>query len=175
MDRSGCGSLSEGDIEAELMEFFGEAGGQALLVGALEVIGPKIAVIDAFLEHDVDGGEHGRGYRDDSLLGAAAGSEPVEQRLRIAGLDAHGRPGALDQQGLEPGCAMAHPRGAALACALVVAGAQAGPGNQMGRGRKAAHVKADLRQDDTDRMTLADTSLRPGIRLSRVRISRKGS
>src|SRR3954462_2984404 len=145
MDRSGCGSLSEGDIEAELMEFFGEASGKAVFVDSLEVVCSEVLVREASVEHDGDGGEHGGGHRDDGLLGAAAGSEPEEQRLRIAGLDPHGRPGGLDEQGLEPGGAMAQPRGAALARSLVILGAQAGPGNQMGRGWEAAHVKADLR------------------------------
>jgi hypothetical protein len=144
MDRSGRGPLSEGDIEAELMEFFGEASGKAVVVGSLEVVCSEVLVREASVEHDVDGGEHGCGHRDDGLLGATAGSEPEEQRLRIAGLLAHGPPSALDQQGFEPGCAGAQPRGAALARTLVILGAQAGPGDQMGRGREAAHVKADL-------------------------------
>src|SRR5215217_4788824 len=140
MDRSGRGSLSEDDIEAELTEFFGEASGKAVVVGSLEMVCSEVLVWEASVEHDMDGGEHGCGHRDDGLLGATAGSEPEEQRLRVAGLDPHGRPGGLNEQGLEPGGAMAQPRGAALARALIVAGAQAGPGNQMGRRRKAAHV-----------------------------------
>ena len=158
MDRSGRGSLSEGDIEAELMEFLGEASGKAVFVGSLEIVCSEVLVREASVEHDVNGGEHGCGHRDDGLLGAAAGSEPEEQRLRIAGLDPHGRPGGLDEQGLEPGGTVTKAGRAALARALVVAGAQAGPGDQMGRGREAAHVKPI-----SERMTLADTRLTPGI------------
>jgi hypothetical protein len=53
-----------------------EAVDEAMLVSAFEVVGSKVAIIDAFLEHDVDGGEHGSGYRDDGLLGAARISLP---------------------------------------------------------------------------------------------------
>src|SRR3954468_3520268 len=117
MDRSGRGSLNEGDIEAELMEFFGEASGKAVFVGSLEMVCSEVLVREASVDHNVNGGEHGCSHRDDGLLGATAGSEPEEQRLRIlriAGLDPPGRPGGLKEQGLEPGGAMAQPRGAAL-------------------------------------------------------------
>jgi hypothetical protein len=86
MDRSGGGSLSEGDLEAELMEFLGEASGKAVFVGSLEMVCSEVLVRETSVEHDVDGGEHGSGHRDDGLLGATAGSEPEKQRLRIVAL-----------------------------------------------------------------------------------------
>ena len=59
-----------------MLKFLGKAVGEALLVSALEVVGSEVAIVDAFLEHDVGGGEHGSGYRDDGLLGAAPISLP---------------------------------------------------------------------------------------------------
>src|SRR5829696_9596007 len=130
----GCGSLSEGDIEAELMEFFGEASGKAVFVDSLEMVCSEVLVGETSVEHDVDGGEHGCGHRDDGLLGATAGSEPEEQRLRIAGLDPHGRPGGLDEQGLEPGSAVTEASRAALARTLVILGGTGRPRRPGGPG-----------------------------------------
>ena len=73
MEPLGCDPLRWSDIEAELLKFLGKAVGEALLVSALEVVGSEVAIVDAFLEHDVDGGEHGSGRGDDGLLGAAGG------------------------------------------------------------------------------------------------------
>jgi len=67
---------SEGYIEAELMEFFGEASGKAVFVGSLEMVCSEVLIWETSVEHDVDGGEHRCGHRDNGLLGATAGSEP---------------------------------------------------------------------------------------------------
>src|SRR3954452_24515011 len=87
-NRPGGVHWREGDGVAELLERSHEAGGQALLVGALEVIGPEIAIGDTPGEHDVDGGEHGRGHRHDRLLGPAPRPQAIEQGAVIAGLPA---------------------------------------------------------------------------------------
>ena len=99
----------------------------------------------------MEGSQHGGGDRDDGLLGAAAGFEPVEEGVVVAGLDAHRRPGGLHQERLEPGGAVAQLRRATLARALVVAGAEPGPGDEMSGGWEAAHVKADLGHDHARR------------------------
>jgi len=72
----------------------------------------------------------------------------VEQRLQIAGFLAGSGRGALDEGGLEPGCAFAHAGRTPLASTLVVSRAQAGPRDQVPGGREAAHVAADLGKDD---------------------------
>src|SRR3954467_7972367 len=71
-------------------------------------------------------------------------AHPVELRLKIRPLRVLRRPGALDQVGLEPGGALAHPGRAPLAGALVALGAQARPGQEMSDGGETAHVQADL-------------------------------
>ncbi len=140
------------------MEFLGEASSKAVFVGSLEMVCSEVLVGETSVEHDVDGGEHGCGHRDDGLLGAAAGSEPEEQRLRIAGLDPHGRPGALDEQGLEPGGTVTKAGRAALARTLVILGPQ--PAQET---RWAGVGKRRMSKPISDRMTLADTLLTPGI------------
>ena len=86
-----------------------------------------------------------------AFLGAAPGAEPLELGVEVAVLLAHGGPGGLDEGGLQPGRALLQAGGAALAGALVLAGAEAGPGDQVAGGREAAHVEADLGEDDLRR------------------------
>ena len=83
----------------------------------------------------------------DGLPGAAPAAKPLELGVEVAVLLAHGRPGGLDEGGLQPGCALLQASGAALAGALVLAGAEAGPGDQVTGGGKAAHVEADLGEE----------------------------
>src|ERR1700730_16565501 len=71
-----------------------------------------------------------------------------ELGLQVAILLAHRRPGALHQRGLEPGGALAHAIGSALAGALVVARTHTGPGDELAFGREPAHVGADLGNDN---------------------------
>src|SRR6516162_10942846 len=96
----------------------------------------------------VGGGEDRGGDGTDRLFGAASGAQATKLCLQIAAVFAGGRPGALDQGGLEPGGALAHPVGPALARTLVVSGAETGPGDQMSDAREAAHIAADLGADD---------------------------
>jgi hypothetical protein len=57
----------------------------------------------------------------------------------------------LDERGLEPPATLAHADGAALARALVAAGAEAGPRHEVpGRG-KPRHVAADLGEQEVRR------------------------
>jgi hypothetical protein len=73
-----------------------------------------------------------------------------------------GRPGALDEHGLEPGSALAQSRLPALSGALVLARTEAHPGDQMAGALKAAHVEADLGENGERR------DLAPGIDSSRL-------
>jgi hypothetical protein len=83
------------------------------------VVGAEVPVGGAVLEHAVGGGEDRGGHRADRLLRPAAGAQAVELGLKVAGLPAARRPGALDECGLEPRRAPAQAGGAALAGALV--------------------------------------------------------
>src|SRR3954454_189077 len=102
-NRPGGVHWREGDGVAELLERSHEAGGQALLVGALEVIGPEIAIGDTPGEHDVDGGEHGRGLRCGSAVaGGARGAAPavkprwVDSNMRAPALAGLGQSGVRE-------------------------------------------------------------------------------
>src|SRR6266704_2373300 len=94
----------------------------------------------------------------------------MELGLKVAGLLTGGGPGALDEAGLEPGCALAHAIGSPLAGALVVPGTQTGPGDEMAIGGEAAHIRADLGHDGAG-AEVAD----PGIVVKMVIAARKGS
>src|SRR3954466_10464516 len=96
----------------------------------------------------IGGGQDGSRYGADGLLRSAAVAQALELSLEGAARFACAGPGALHQRGLEPRRALAQPGGAALAGALVIAGAEPGPGDQVARGREAAHVDADLGDDD---------------------------
>ena len=103
MKRSRSLPLGEGDGEAELVEFADELAGEALAIGALEVVGAEILIGRAAAEPPVDGGQDRGGDRDDRLVGPAAGAPTGEQGGQVAGFGAGRAPGDLDQEGLEPG------------------------------------------------------------------------
>ena len=64
--------------------------------------------------------------------------------MQVGGLGPGGRPGTLNEQGLQPRVALAGARRVALAGTLVAPRAEAGPGDQVTTRREAAHVGADL-------------------------------
>ena len=133
------------DIKSKLGELADETPGSRLGGAVIEVIGAEILVPSAVPEHVVDRGQHRSGTQ--RLLGATAAAQAIELGLEIAALLAGCGPGALDEHGLEPRGAFAQAGGPALARALVIARTKPGPGQQMGRARKAAHITPDLRQN----------------------------
>ena len=133
---------------ADLLKPSNQAIGGFTGIGAIKVRGAQVVPFGAIAQHVPGGGEHGSGHADDGLLDATAGPQPMELRLQVAALDLHGCPGGLHQRGLEPLATPAQPGGAALAGTLVIARAQASPGQQMRRGWEARHVNADLGHDD---------------------------
>src|SRR6266446_1920024 len=114
---------------------------------AIEVIGAEVAVgnprAQDVIRRDEDAVARGEG----GLLLAAAVREAGVLRAEIGPPAAAGTPAALDQQRLEPAVALAGLTRLPLAGTLIVPGADAGPGGQMGGGGKATHVRADLGQD----------------------------
>src|SRR5437867_5220716 len=101
-------------------------------ISAIEVIGTEIRVLDTVTQHEVGGGKHRGCDGEDGLLGAASGLDAEEQRVEVAVLHPHAGPGSGDQGGLEPGAALANPGRPPLARALVVAGTQSGPRDEVG-------------------------------------------
>jgi len=100
-------------------------------VAACEVIGSKVLVRDAVLKHMVGGGDHGGGYREDRLFGAAARASAVELALQVGVLDPHRCPSGGYQSGFKPSGTLAHTCGTTLAGTLVAARTQSGPGHQV--------------------------------------------
>src|SRR3954452_7565400 len=139
---------SDGACEAELGDLACEAADLGCGRGASKMVWAKILIEGAVAKHVIGGGQDGGCYGADGLLGSAAVAQALELSLKVAALFAGAGPSALDQRGLEPRRALAQPGGASLAGALVVARAEPGPGDQVAGGREAAHVDADLGDDD---------------------------
>src|ERR1700730_10892675 len=127
-----------GDLNgvAEVLQTHDEASGVDGFGPLVEVVRAEIAIELTADQHVVDAGQDRGGERAERLFGAAAGAQAVELGLEIAGLLAGGGRGALHEGGLEPRGPLAHPSRSALAGALVVFRAQAGPGDQVPGGRK---------------------------------------
>src|SRR3954451_5749428 len=119
------------NITAEVLKSFHKAtdGLGAILV--VEVVGAEVVVLGAVTKHMERGSEHRCGHGEDGLLGSAASLDAQELRSQVAGLHAYRGPGGGHQGGLDPGAALAHAGGSALAGPLVALGAQPGPGDQM--------------------------------------------
>src|SRR5215469_15416909 len=83
-----------------------------------------------------------------AFLAPRRAPQPMKLCLEIAGFLAGRGRGALNEGGLEPSGAFAHPGRAPLAGTLVVPRTQAGPGDQVRGGREAAHVAADFGEND---------------------------
>src|ERR1700693_4342588 len=111
------------------------------------MVGAEIVMFGSVFQHMIDRGEHRCGDGTDGDLWAALAAQAVELCLVVAVFFPAGSPRTLDEHGLEPGIALAQTRGFALAGALVLAGAQSGPGEQVTSGWEATHVEADFRQD----------------------------
>ncbi len=122
LGRNHAGRGGDGAGEAELGDLAGEVVGLPLGRALVEVGGPEVLVDGAVAQDVPDGGQDGGSDGADRLLRAAALAQALELRPEIAVLLARCRPGALHEGGLQPGRALAQPRGAALARALVTAG-----------------------------------------------------
>src|SRR5208337_2845057 len=112
------------------------------------MIGTEILMVRPILQHMVDRRQHRGGYGANGFLRSSPGTESLELRSVVAVLLSRRRPGALDEDGLQPGITLAQARGFPFAGTLVLARTHPGPCEQMSSGWKAAHVAADFRQND---------------------------
>src|SRR5215813_5356051 len=152
---AGSGGWLEGDLVAEGLELGDEAAGFAFGVQAGgEVAGSEFVVglsggQDVPADDDQGVGDHDDGFLLGSGTAVAAPFHdvPVVEGFEVA-VVADGRPGGLDQDRLEVLVAGAAAAGMAPAGGFVVAGAQAGPGGEMGGvGEVLGDVGPDLGQD----------------------------
>src|SRR5918993_3124340 len=148
LDRNRLDLRGDGAGEAELGDLACEGVGLLLGRTPLEVVRSEVVPEGAVAQHAPGGGEDGSGDGADRLLRSAALAQPPELRPEIAVPLPAGRPGALHEGGLQPGRAVAQAGGAAAGRALVFAGAETRPKDQVARAGKTAHVGADLGDDD---------------------------
>ena len=71
-----------------------------------------------------------------------------KKAMRVGVAAPDGRPGCLDEHRFQPRRTVADPRGAALACTLIVLRAEPGPGDQMSGTGEAAHLQPDFGDHD---------------------------
>ena len=136
------------------------------------MIGTEIVIEGAVLEHVVGGGEDRGGE------GAAPGAQAMELRLEVAAVFAGGRPGALDQGGLEPGGAPRFREGRRLRMRLDrrLPALSSFLGQRPAQETRCPTVGKRLMSPPISaRMTWALKSLTPGMVASRRTAVRKGS
>src|SRR5262245_61405074 len=134
-------------------------------------MGAEVLIFGSVLEDVIDGGEDGSGDGHDCLPCSTPRLDAVELSAQIAVLFADGRPGRLDQRGFQPGRTLAQAVGSALACALIVARTDAGPGDEMAVGGEATHVEPDFVEPDL-RIQSFDAR---GVEIERLTAARKGA
>src|SRR5262249_51649040 len=110
-------------------------------------VGAEVLVHGSVLEHVIDGRENRSCDGDDGFCRTAPCSDAVKLGVEVAVFRACRRPGALHERALEPGGAFAYAGRSALTCTLVVARADASPGDQVTAGGKSAHIGTDLGDD----------------------------
>src|ERR1700758_5485047 len=138
--------------ETELGELSDQTLGFGFGCAAVEVVGAKVAMRCAGLQHVVDGGEERSSHSADRLLRPAPAAQAMELRAVVAVLGAFGGPGTLHEHGLKPRSAFPQARGFSFAGTLGLPGAQPSPGDEVSSRREAAHVTADLGQDGGRRL-----------------------
>src|SRR5215217_3156444 len=140
------GGWLQRDVVAESLELGDEAFGVAFGVAALEVVAAEVVVGLAGGEHVPVGDEHGvfDGAERAAVPEVWPEAPVLGGEIAVAGAD--GGQGGLFERDREPLGAVAGVPGAAFAGGLVVAGAAAGPGGEVPRGGKDAHVGGDLRR-----------------------------
>src|SRR5215472_6272499 len=136
--RSGCGF--EGDTIALAFQGLNSPVANPLGVAAVVVVRAGILVGRLTRQKVVRVHEDGMRHRHDRFLVPTV-SDPAIARGEGSGGGANaGGEGGFDQRGAERAVAMAGPAGTVLACALVVAGTEAGPAGGMLGGGEDAHV-----------------------------------
>lgn len=129
----------------------------------VEVVGTEVAVGFTPGEHIVGNNEDGMGQGDLRFLGATPRRYPAVLCADIRLLAARSRMGGFDQGLTEPRASLPRPSPLAFAGALVITGAEARSRREMARAWEAAHVGADLRDED-----LGDTAAHARDRVQQI-------
>src|SRR5918992_2542989 len=151
MSAMSSGDLLKRDLVAEALQATDVTALEGVAAEAFEVVGAEVPVLRPGGQQVVDDRQQAVGDRDRRLLLAEAAGQPAVLGRRVAAARAGGGQGAFDQGRPQVRIALARPAAEALPGALVVAGAQAGPGGAVARGREVAEVRAQLGRDDLGR------------------------
>src|SRR4051794_2680777 len=144
----GFGPGFEGDVIAEAFEAALEIGNSATLADLVEVGVSEIAIDHAPGEHVIGGHDNLVSNGQGGTQRATPGLEAVKLVPQIAAFGARGGKGGADQDRAQVHVTLAGAPALLLACALVAAGANAGPGGKVVDAEKDAHVGADFGDDD---------------------------
>src|SRR5262244_4343163 len=118
----------------------------ALLGAWIKVVRAEVLIEGPVLEHVIDGRKYRCRDGQDRLLRATPRADAVKLSLEIGAFRSCRRPGALHQGGLEPRRALADAGRSALACAFIVARANASPGDQMAAGGESGSCRSRSRK-----------------------------
>src|SRR5271166_6429717 len=137
----------ERDVIAEAFDAALQVGDGAGLLDLIEIGFSEFMIGDALGEHVIGGNQDFVSDGEGRAHGAAAGPEAVEFVFEVAALGPRGGDGGPDQDRAEVDVAFAGAAAPLPAGALMVAGADAGPGAQVIDAQEHAHVDADLGEE----------------------------
>src|SRR5947207_1257922 len=137
----------DGDDIAESLKAADEAVFEADSLPLVEVQGAEVLEWLPAAEDVVDDDENRVANGKSGFLESDAWDQAVQLGCKV-GLSPTGRVAGFDQSDPQPGAPLSGAATFPLAGALAIPRAHPGPTGQMTRRRKAAHVKADLRQQD---------------------------
>src|SRR3954469_19529723 len=144
----GLGPGFEGDLIAEAFEAALEIGNGAALTDLVEIGVSEIAIDHAPGEHVIGGHDDLVSNGQGGTQRAATGLEAMELVPQIAAFGARRGNGGADQDCAQMHVALTGTPALLLACALIAAGANAGPGGKVVDAEEDAHVGADFGDDD---------------------------
>lgn len=145
----------QGDLVTEFLESSDEIASKALRIEPVEVVGTELLKWNGRSKHVVRRDENRVGDGDDRAFLPATGRETTVLGGEVRVLGSAGRPRGFGQTTPEPAIPLGGLAALALPSALVVAGAQTGPGREVCRGGELLHVRPDL-SDQVLRRPLLD-------------------
>src|SRR5918997_5669102 len=143
----GFGPGFEGDVIAEAFEAALEIGNSATFTDLVEIGLSEIVIDQAPGEHVIGGHDNLVSNGQGGTQRAAPGLEAVELVPQIAAFGSRRGNGGADQDRAQMHVALTGPPTLLFACALVAAGANAGPGGKVVDAEEDAHVGADFGDD----------------------------
>src|ERR1044071_3100723 len=153
----GFGPGFEGDVIAEAFEATLEIGNSAAFTDLVEIGVSEIAIDHTPGEHVISGHGNLVSNGQGGPQRTAPGLKAVELISQIAAFGSRRGNGGADQDRAQMHVALTGTPALLLACALIAAGADAGPSGKVVDAEKDAHVGADFGNDDR-----ADQPIDPG-------------